>query len=388
MAAERGGVDVMLVLSLIEADDGVVENEMLLEDDDSTLLFTAVIPFMRRSLNRVEGFYTDTLPTYSMDEFKGHFRMTRATCEALVREIVATGNIPIGNRFGRESIDPTKQVMIYLWCMANQEVTRLVADRFNVTFSSVTRILERVTKALLRLRRQFIKWPGNAQLQETADSFEASGGIPGIVGAIDGTLIQIRAPLHDSESYVCRKKFYALQLQVVCDDNLMFLDAMTGWPGSVHDSRVLRNSNLFATAGQKFDSDKHLLGDGGYPLLPWLIVPFRDNGRLTANQRKFNKAQSSLRQAVERAIGLLKGRWRKLLYLDHLDVKLMAKLIMAACVLHNFCLMLDDYDNGYFLPGDGNHDDEDDGGDGGLSAIQQQRIAERKRNHLMDVLCM
>ena len=74
---------------------------------------------------------------------------------------MATGNIPIGNRFGRESIDPTKQVMIYLWCMANQEVTRLVADRFNVTFSSVTRILERVTKALLRLRRQFIKWPGS-----------------------------------------------------------------------------------------------------------------------------------------------------------------------------------------------------------------------------------
>ena len=57
----------------------------------------------------------------------------------------------------------------------------------------------------------------DAQLQETADSFEASGGIPGIVGAIDGILIQIRAPLHDSESYVCKKKFYALQLQVVSE---------------------------------------------------------------------------------------------------------------------------------------------------------------------------
>ena len=154
MVAESEGVNLMLVLTLMEADDSVVENEMLLGDNDSTLLFTAVIPFMRRNLNRVEGFFTDTLPTYSMDEFKGHFRMTKGTCEALVREIVATGNIPVGNRFGRKSIDPTKQVMIYLWCMANQEVTRLVADRFNVTLSSVTRILERVTKALLRLRRQ------------------------------------------------------------------------------------------------------------------------------------------------------------------------------------------------------------------------------------------
>ena len=90
----------MLVLSLKEADDSVFESEMLLGDDDSTLLLTAVIPFMRRNLNRVEGFYTDTLPTYSMDEFKGHFRMTKGTCEALVREIVATGKISVGNHFG------------------------------------------------------------------------------------------------------------------------------------------------------------------------------------------------------------------------------------------------------------------------------------------------
>ena len=74
---------------------------------------------------------------------------------------MATGNIPVGNRFGRKSIDPTKQVKMYLRCMANQEVTQLVADRFNVTLSSVTRILETVTKALLRLRRQYIKWPGS-----------------------------------------------------------------------------------------------------------------------------------------------------------------------------------------------------------------------------------
>ena len=96
---------------------------MLLGNDDSTLLLTDIIPFMRHNLNRVEGFFTHTLPSYSMDEFKGHFRMTKGTCEALVREIVAIGNIPIGNHFGRKSIDPKKQVMILLSCMTNQEVT-------------------------------------------------------------------------------------------------------------------------------------------------------------------------------------------------------------------------------------------------------------------------
>ena len=47
---------------------------------------------------------------------------------------------------------------------------------------------------------------------------------------------------------------------------MLFRDVLTGWPGSVHDSRVLRNSSLHATAAVKFPCDTHLLGDGGYPL--------------------------------------------------------------------------------------------------------------------------
>ena len=58
--------------------------------------------------------------------------------------------------------------------------------------------------------------------------------------------------------------------KVVCDDNMMLLDAFTGWPGSVHDSRVLRNSSLFRSADQKFNDETHLLGDGGYPLLTYV----------------------------------------------------------------------------------------------------------------------
>ena len=52
----------------------------------------------------------------------------------------------------------------------------------------------------------------------------------------------------------------------MCDDKMLFTDVLAGWPGSVHDSRVLRNSVLWRTAANKFPGDTHLLGDGGYPL--------------------------------------------------------------------------------------------------------------------------
>ena len=59
---------------------------------------------------------------------------------------------------------------------------------------------------------------------------------------------------------------------------MVFTDVLAGWPGSVHDSRVLRNSGLWHQSANKFLGDTHLLGDGGYPLLRYLIsyweIPF------------------------------------------------------------------------------------------------------------------
>ena len=57
---------------------------------------------------------------------------------------------------------------------------------------------------------------------------------------------------------------------------------------------------------------------------------------------------------MERAIGLLKGRWKKLLFLDHMDLQLTVHLIISACVLHNFCIIHDDFYDGDF--GDDPHD--------------------------------
>ena len=63
------------------------------------------------------------------------------------------------------------------------------------------------------------------------------------------------------------KHKHSLCFQLVCDDNMLFTDVLASWPGSVHDSRVLRNSELWSNAANKFPGDTHLLGDGGYPLL-------------------------------------------------------------------------------------------------------------------------
>ena len=89
---------------------------------------------------------------------------------------------------------------------------------------------------------------------------------------------------------------------------------------------------------------------------------------------------SSLRQKVERAIGLLKGRWRKVLFLDHLDLKLSVHLVISACVLHNVCLLNDDY---YEC----SMDDEDNNDHPVDEPHCSDERAEQKRTHLMNIVC-
>ena len=102
---------------------------------------------------------------------------------------------------------------------------------------------------------------------------------------------------------------------------------------------------------------------------------------MTRQQRRFNTVLSSLRQKVERAIGLLKGRWKKLLFLDHMDLQLTVHLIISACVLHNFCIIHDDFYDGY-IDDDGFGDDDPHD-----SGHQPDERAEQKRTHLMNTIC-
>ena len=71
------------------------------------------------------------IPLHFPDEFKGHFRMTRQTCELFTCAVMPTGRIPPGNGSGQAAILPSKQVLAFLWSMANQEPAQAVADRFD-----------------------------------------------------------------------------------------------------------------------------------------------------------------------------------------------------------------------------------------------------------------
>ena len=108
-------------------------------------------------------------------------------------------------------------------------------------------------------------------------------------------------------------------IQGVVDGNLTFLDIATGYPVSIYDARVLRDSALYIQAECNISLTEPtdlidgykirplLIRDGAYPANTWLVKPFPDNLNLPQKQKTLNRLR---RVAVERAFGILKARWR------------------------------------------------------------------------------
>ena len=124
----------------------------------------------------------------------------------------------------------------------------------------------------------------------------------------------------------------------MCRSDLRLIDFYCGWPGSVHDARVFRNSPIrrHLEGAGSLPSKFHLLGDSAYGLRSYMMVPFKDNGHLTAIEKNFNKLHSSTRVDVERYFGLLKCKFRRLMNLPMHNQKLVPVFINAACVIVNF----------------------------------------------------
>lgn len=105
-------------------------------------------------------------------------------------------------------------------------------------------------------------------------------------------------PAERGIDYYNRKDYYSVVLQVVVCDDMRFTDVYAGWPGRVYDACVFRQSHISESVRALCDDD-HILGESAYPNLPFLLTPFKDNGHLTAVQRRYNITHARIRKCVK-----------------------------------------------------------------------------------------
>ncbi|CAN1837261.1 hypothetical protein LINPERHAP1_LOCUS35036, partial [Linum perenne] len=62
------------------------------------------------------------------------------------------------------------------------------------------------------------------------------------LGALDGTHVKVRAKIQDQPRYRNRKGEVSINVLGVCNPDCQFIYCLSGWEGSAHDARVLRDA--------------------------------------------------------------------------------------------------------------------------------------------------
>ncbi|KAF0916321.1 hypothetical protein E2562_005923 [Oryza meyeriana var. granulata] len=281
-------------------------------------------------------------PDYPEEEFRRAFRMGRETfdmiCEALGSAVAKEDTML------RAAIPVRQRVAVCIWRLATGEPLRLVSKRFGLGISTCHKLVLEVCAAIKSvLMPRFLQWPDEAAAAVFKERFQATYGVPGVIGAMYTTHIPIIAPKISVAAYFNRrhternqKTSYSITLQGVVGPDGAFTDVCIGWPGSMPDDQVLEKSMLHQRAAAGMMHNACLVGGASYPLMDWVLVPYTHQN-LTWTQHAFNEKVGELRRVAVDAFARLKARWACLQKRTEVKLQDLPVVLGACCVLHNIC---------------------------------------------------
>lgn len=321
-----------------------VKREIIDSARNNEILFTALLKAIddskKLTKNRSEALTDFKLPvtyfdfTMSEDEqFQEMVHVTRKTAKILIEHI---RGIPVDMDNGSENKALTqnnepidKMLFLLLWYLRNED--KKLEDAVGMfelgTVENANRFLSRGVAHILKLKADAgLLWPTADEFTHSASCIERRFSFPN-VGAVMGHRI------------INCENGQRLMLQAVCNEKHMFIDACTSFdtrPRIVFNQSMLKNkiqdlSNGLAIVSEEFDvpnkSKKNLL------------FPYKEGSLVTSTEEKiFNIMHEFVIGLLTEAFSLLLTRFPKLKLLDNCE----PDIVTAACVLHNYCIKLND----------------------------------------------
>ena len=295
--------------------------------------------------------------------FRRMFRMTEDAFDTLCREICEKigAEVFLPEDPHAKALDRTVppivgevKVAITLRMLAGGSYLDLI-PLFDVSQGYLYKTFHKVVSWVIRTYEfPLPRWlrEGNWQaLENRANHFaEKSNGVFfGPFGANDGLAIRIASPdvkdVPDPGNYYCRKGFYALNVQAICDRTKRFLWCNPSNKGSTHDSAAFSSSRLYdlliERAKELNEKGLFIAGDSAYALAPFMITPYESRELVDDSLHAkdgFNYHLSSCRIFIECAFGELIMRWGIFWRTLRFDLKKAARIIQCCMLLHNFIL--------------------------------------------------
>lgn len=90
---------------------------------------------------------------------------------------------------------PVQQLLIALRFYATGTHLQAIADAHGVSVPTVSRVVKKVSSAIVKLRPRYIKMPtSEAEIEHCQREFYSIANFPFVIGAIDCTHVKIQSP--------------------------------------------------------------------------------------------------------------------------------------------------------------------------------------------------
>lgn len=300
------------------------------------------------------------LQTRLSPTFESVFKISRKTFNYICSLVKEDMMVKPANFFDSNGkpLSLNDRVAIALRRLSSGESLSIVGDLFGVSQSTVAQITWKFVEAMEVRALHHLQWPmTEADMEEAKSNFEKIRGMPNCCGAIDMTHISMCLSTIGTSStvWIDHEKKHSMILQAVVDTEMRFRDIITGWPGSLSESCVLQNSGFFKLSeeGKRLNGKKielsqgtylreYIVGDAGFPLLPWLLTPYQGKA-LSDIQSEFNKRHFATQMVARRALARLKEMWKIIQgVMWRPDTSKLPRIILVCCLLHNIVIDLED----------------------------------------------
>jgi hypothetical protein len=346
----------------------------------------------------------EILPWLTESEFVHKYRVSRKNFQRILLLIEDHPVFYPTEKRGNKQAPVMHQLMVFLRFVGtgdSQSDQRLV---FHIGYGTTGLYRDRVTKALRSLKDRFITWPDAQERFELGYEANVRYSIPHCVAIADGTLFPLanEPETEDAPDYSGRKFGYSISTMIICDLNRKIRHYLAGYPGSVHDNRIFKDTVLATNPSLHFDPQQFILGDSAFENQWFVVSAFKKlpEKRLDEYEELFNAKMSPMRVISEHCIGILKGRfpWLRRIPIKVTDnvksLKTILCVIEATIILHNMLIEFDEEDRKEWLDEDSDETSQMDDWkrvpyeeDDVLNlGIPQWATKHERRNRLLDYL--
>ena len=174
-------------------------------------------------------------------DYKKLYRFSEASVEWLAQHFLGESEETRGG-----AISTKDQMKIFLRYAADPGYQNGIGEETRIHQSSISKVISKVLQKIVEKAHLWIKFPESEDEMKVAqEKWSEKYQFPFAVGAIDCTHVRIPKFKDYGDEYINRKGFASINVQATCNADEVFTSIDVQWPGSVHDSRILKNSEIY-----------------------------------------------------------------------------------------------------------------------------------------------